>query len=122
MSCLFNTLSKFINIDSLSLRHNICSYLQNNPFLYEDMKTEDVILWSNEGHSSLQDYINNMRNQSTWGGAIEIKCFCNMYNIKVIVEGHRNSEKPEIVEFLPEINKDPKFFIKIKWNGGHYYT
>ena len=56
MSCLFNTLSKFIDIDSASLRHNICNYLQNNPKLYEDMRAEDAILWSNEGYENLNDY------------------------------------------------------------------
>ena len=122
MSCLFNTLSKFIDIDSASLRHNICNYLQNNPKLYEDMRAEDAILWSNEGYENLNDYIEMMRNTSTWGGAIEIKCFCNMYNLKVIVHGKRNSIKEEIVEFLPEINKNTRHQIIINWNGGHYYV
>ena len=121
MSCLFNTLSRFIDIDSPSLRHNICNYLQNNPKLYDDIKAEDAIMWSNEGYQNIHDYISAMRSSSTWGGAIEIKCFCNMYNMKVVVHGQRNTIKNEVVEFLPEITTTTTE-IHINWNGGHYYV
>ena len=118
MSCLFNTLSKFVNISSNDLRENICNYLQNNPTLYEDMKAENAIIWSNEGYKNINQYIEMMRRTSTWGGAIEIKAFCNMYHTKVIVNGRQNNE---MIEFLPAI-KSSSNDIVINWNGGHYYT
>ena len=118
MSCLFNTLSKFIDISSNDLRDNICNYLQNNPRLYEDMNAEKAILWNNEGYKDINQYIEMMRRTSTWGGAIEIKAFCNMYHSKVIVNGRDNNEK---IEFLPAI-KSSSNDIVINWNGGHYYA
>jgi hypothetical protein len=118
MSCLFNTLSKFIELNSNELRENICNYLQNNPILYEDMKAENAIVWSNEGYKNIEQYIEMMRSTSTWGGAIEIKAFCNMYHMKVIVNGRNGRER---VEFLPAI-KSSSNDIEIKWNGGHYYV
>lgn len=118
MSCLFNTLSKFISLSSNDLRENICNYLQNNPILYDDMRAEDAIMWSNEGYKDINQYISMMRRTSTWGGAIEIKSFCNMYHTKVTVNGRNGRER---VEFLPII-KSSSNDININWNGGHYYT
>ncbi len=116
MSCLFDTLSSFVDLSSRELRENICNYLQNNPKLYEDMKAEDYILWNGEGYKNIKEYIEKMRRTSTWGGAIEIKAFCNMYHIKVIVNGRKKGER---VEFLPYIKSNSKE-IEIQWNGGHY--
>lgn len=117
MSCLFDTLSSFLSLSSRELRENICNYLQNNPNLYEDMKAEDYIKWNGEGYSNINQYIQKMRQTSTWGGAIEIKAFCNMYHTKVIVNGRTNKER---VEFIPSIKSSSKD-IEIQWNGGHYY-
>ena len=117
MSCLFDTLSSFVNLKSTDLRENICNYLKNNPNLYEDIKAEDYIIWNGEQHKNIESYIDMMRKTSTWGGAIEIKAFCNMYHTKVIVNGRNNKEK---VEFIPAIKSSSKD-ITINWNGGHYY-
>ena len=42
-----------------------------------------------------------MRNRSTWGGAIEIKAFCNMYNKHVNVHDVRTSKR-SIINFIDD--------------------
>ena len=95
MSCLFNSLSYFINDkSSKDIRNIICDYLENN------------------------NYIKNMRQTSTWGGAIEIQCACNIWNLKIIVHNIRERNAKNI-EFIP-LNRNFNKIIEITWNGGHY--
>ena len=123
MSCLFNSLSYFVSENSSELRQKICDYLETNPNLMDNMKASQVIYFENG--QNLKDYINNMRSISTWGGAIEIKCFCNIYNKNVFVRNIRDHTS-SIIEFIinPKIiknrfNCDEKNF-HITWSGGHY--
>ena len=118
MSCLFDTLSNFVDLNSNELRQNICNYLSENPRILEDTSAKEFIMWNGEGHSSLETYINNMRGSSTWGGAIEIKAFCNMYNMDVNVHDTRGGK--HIINFIDEGRNRP--LIDINWNGGHYWT
>jgi len=60
-----------------------------------------------------------MRKQSTWGGAIEIQCACNIWKIRILVEDKRHKKKHNVIEFLP-INNAYNKTIKLKWSGGHY--
>ena len=113
MSCLFNSLSYFVpNIKSIDLRHTICEYLKYNPKLLDDIDAKDVIDWENG--CDLNTYISNMENPSTWGGAIEIKCFCDIFNIKVIV--HFVDRQ---IEFVPKNNKTT-WVVELDYTGGHY--
>ena len=116
MSCLFNTLSTFVNINLNDLRDNICNYLHSNPHLHEDINANDYINWSGE-YGNMDNYINMMKRSSTWGGAIEIKAFCNMYNIEANVA---NTQTGKIINFLPNTNTSSQP-ITINWNGGHYW-
>ena len=43
MSCLFNTLSKFVDLDSNDLRENICNYMSNNPVVIDDIKINEFV-------------------------------------------------------------------------------
>ena len=138
MSCLFNTLSPFIDISSKELRDNICSYIKTNPNIFDDIPVEDCVMWTGENFKDLKGYVKHMKKHSSWGGAIEIKAFCNMYNKIVIVRDKTGSSKKSgRVEFLPNGHTKDKIKvvksgnsltlsypekIKIKWNGGHYWT
>lgn len=112
MSCLFNSLSYFIiDINADKLRKIICDYIEHNPFLYDDI---DVKMAAN---NNIDKYVNKMRKTSTWGGAIEIKAFCDIYNIIVKVKTNDN----KLINFIPKQSKNPiKGFIIVSWNGGHY--
>jgi hypothetical protein len=112
MSCLFNSLSYFINGTSDEIRQVICNYLQENKPLIDGLDTNFILSLDNN------NYINNMRNSSTWGGAIEIQAACNIWNIRIIVINKRSNENTYI-EFLP-VNNNYKHTIKLEWNGSHY--
>jgi hypothetical protein len=118
MSCLFNTLCNFVDLDSNELRQNICNYLSENPRMFEDVRASDYVSWSDEGYNNLEDYVRNMRRTNTWGGAIEIKAFCNMYFMNVNVLDTRTNKNT--INFV-EGSKGKKT-LDIKWNGGHYWV
>lgn len=112
MSCLFNSLSHFLQEDSFTIRQKICDYLQNNGKIIEDLETNFILDLENP------NYITDMRNMTTWGGAIEIQSACNIWNIRIIVKDIRNQPNKEI-EFIP-VNADYQKTINIEWGGGHY--
>jgi hypothetical protein len=122
MSCLFNSLSRFVEDDSGAIRQKICDYLETNPFLMEETKAEDIINW--ESNDSLNNYVSKMRNHSTWGGAIEIRCFCNLYNMNVEVINIRDRKKDAIFFRIKSsdvsLDTSEDKIAKISWNGGHY--
>ena len=113
MSCLYRALSRFHNnINTDQLRQLLCNYLQSNPTL-GGMKASDSIL--HEKNISLQQYVNQMRNNSEWGGAIEIKAYCDIFSRNVSVKSLPNNKN---IEFLSE--KKSNILDKIYWTGGHY--
>lgn len=63
-----------------------------------------------------------MRNNATWGGAIEIKTFCEMYQVNVMVLNIRNNEtdkdSPKEIKFIA--SSPSTRWIGISWNGGHF--
>ena len=110
MSCLFESIGYFLNIDHYQLRQQACDYLEGNYKIIDGVDT-DVIL-------KLEDpeYIKKMRNPNVWGGGNEIKAICNIYKIKIIVHILENNKK---IEFVP-INGLYRQIINIEWQGNHY--
>jgi hypothetical protein len=115
MSCLFNSLSYFVNEDSYKIRQAICDYLQENKPIIDGLETRDVLTIESINPNT---YITNMRQTSTWGGAIEIQCACNIWNLQINVSNYRDAGN-RIIEFVP-INGNITNTINIYWNGGHY--
>ena len=113
MSCLFDSLSKYIVKNSSELRIQICDYIEQNPNMIDNIKVDKVIQW--EKNISLPLYVQNMRQNYTWGGAIEVKAFCNLYNIQVNIHLYNDKQ----ISFYPsgEIN----LIININWTGTHFY-
>lgn len=113
MSCLFNSLHYFIpQSSSLEIRNKICDYLQVNGKIIDGLSTQYII------NLECNNYIEKMRNTSTWGGAIEIQAACNIWNLKIIVKNIRDKNGKNI-EFLPINNNFTKSCI-LQWSGGHY--
>jgi len=112
MSCLFNSLQYFINVDSYYIRQMICDYLANNGQIIDGLDTKFILDMENV------NYIAHMRNTSTWGGAIEIQSACNIWKLRIIVRDIRTPVKKEI-EFLP-ISGIVNNTIYLEWSGGHY--
>jgi hypothetical protein len=119
MSCLFNSMSHFIKEEwgPTGIRNRICDYLEKNLPILEGMETCDVLKME---APSAQHYISNMRKTSTWGGAIEIQCACNIWNARIIVHDIRN-HKNSVIEFIPlRPIPTPSLTFSLEWSGGHY--
>ena len=117
MSCLFESLSVFLKqgenktVSAKELRQEICNYLEKNPKILDDIEFSEIAKW--ESNMKINDYIRKMRMQNTWGGAIEIRCFCIMYNTNVVVKYNNKN-----IVFNP-IQKSNNI-IYLNYNGSHY--
>jgi hypothetical protein len=121
MSCLFQSLSSYVSHQDYSkLRQDICDFLETNPTILDDMPLDKMVELDGV---SIQDYIKHMRSNATWGGAIEIKSFCEMYKVNVLVLNIRNNQTD-----IESTTKEIKFlsstpsqkWVSITWNGGHF--
>jgi hypothetical protein len=128
-------MSHFIKEDGgpNGIRQRICDYLEKNLPILEGMETRDVLQLE---APSAAHYISNMRKPSTWGGAIEIQCACNIWNARIIVHdirtrNNKNNDKNKNnnknnnnkIEFLPlksENVQHPSLELNLEWSGGHY--
>ena len=120
MSCLFQSLSSYVSHQDYSkLRQDICNYLESNPKILDDINLDKLLEFDD---ISINDYIKNMRNNATWGGAIEIKTFCEMYQVNILVLNIRNNEtdkdSPKEIKFIA--SSPSTRWIAISWNGGHF--
>ena len=113
MSCLFNSLSKLLQdekVNSYYLRQNICDYISKNEIIFGGMTSEQIIFF--ESNTTLNSYVRKMRKNSTWGGSLEMKVFCDLYSKNIIV--HYNGRN---IEFLTE---KPDSIFHLKYYGNHY--
>ncbi len=119
MSCLFNSLSYFLNENSFQIRQKICDYLQENKPIIDGLETNDVLKFVD--NNNCNNYISNMRLVTTWGGAVEIQSACNIWNLRINVSNFRNQNEQDnkIIEFIPIKEKYEKT-IDIYWTGGHF--
>ena len=133
MSCLFNSMSHFIKEDGgpNCIRQRICDYLEKNLPILEGMETHDVLQLE---APTAAHYISKMRKSSTWGGAIEIRCACNIWNARIIVHDLRirnnknnnnnnnnsNNNKIEFLPFKSDNAPHPSLELHLEWSGGHY--
>jgi hypothetical protein len=114
MSCLFDSLSYFLKIDSNTIRQIICNYLESNNQIINGIDNKILL--------DIEDpyYIQKMRNTNTWGGGIEIKSACNIWNIKIIV---LINNRQNMIEFIPDNNNSSlnlNGIIPIEWLSNHY--
>jgi len=116
-------MSHFIKEDGgpNGIRQRICDYLEKNLPILEGMETRDVLQLE---APTAAHYISKMRNPSTWGGAIEIQCACNIWNARIIVHDirNRNRNNNNKIEFLPfkSDNQHHSLELHLEWSGGHY--
>lgn len=114
MSCLFDSLSFFIKLDSVSIRNIICNYLEANQTLIDGLETNFILSLD----IPKDEYIKRMRQSYTWGGGIEIQSACNIWNIRILVH-NKTSRNNSVIEFLP-INNKYINSIELIWTGAHY--
>ncbi len=114
MSCLFDSLSPFVGKSSELLRQEVCDYIDSGVSIFDDTSNDDMIAWL--ANISKANYISSMRRTSTWGGALEIKAFCDMYKKNVRIQSLPNNRD---IECLGR-GADPRDWITVAWSGGHY--
>lgn len=115
MSCLFNSLAAFTpGQQPQEIRQKICDYLSGNPSLIDGLHAADVIMI--ESGQTLDVYVQQMRSAATWGGAIEIRAYCNIYqaNVRVLV-----AATGQWIEFIAD-STTAHPLAKLRWTGGHY--
>lgn len=113
MSCLFNSLSYFVREPPQAIRGRICDYLAADPALMDDLSASVVVALEN-GHA-LAPYVARMRSPATWGGAIEIRAFVQLWRRPVrvwVIRQRRWIEFPCLEAAGPE--------CRLSWTGGHY--
>ena len=111
MSCLFNSFSKIVSEPSQSIRAKICDWLATDPALMDDLSASTVVLV--ESGRPLADYVQQMRSMNTWGGAIEIRAFVQLWKRPVKVWAIRGRRW---IEFPCSEGQE----CRISWTGGHY--
>lgn len=120
MSCLFRSLSYFIkDMDETKLRAMIVQHMKTDPVLFDDsLKLSEILKISQLGE--LSHYCQQMSLPSTWGGAIEIRVFCDLFHASVHVHVLSSGK---IIEFIPFTAPQQCTLLKnlhITWNGSHY--
>ena len=136
MSCLFDSIGHYLNAKSNDVREQICNYLKSSNELIEGVETKDLL------GMNVDKYVKKMRKNTTWGGGIEIKCACNIWNLKIILKNmtksnmtkknmtksnkrsrtsKRTLERTPRIKFIPTYgtNSNTKK-IYLSWNGYHY--
>jgi len=113
MSCLFDSISFYLQEDSNQVRQKICDYLEQNLPLIDGLETKDILAFEGRGN-----YVEAMRLQTTWGGGIEIQCACNLWKLRINVINQRDNGN-SVIEFIPIIGNIQRT-ISLKWTGGHY--
>lgn len=116
MSCLFDSLSYFtLNDDGNTLRQKITAYINEDPILiHPNTRLSNILQIQDVG---FQNYVSSMKSANTWGGAIEIKAFCELFRIPVHV---RVESSGSIIEFVPNNHPENSNYILISWNGCHF--
>lgn len=119
MSCLFDSLSTYTSLDSTELRHQIVQYLSTNPVLMDDVTFSDVAGWEGAPH---EEYIRSMRQETTWGGGIEIRAFANLFRMNVNVHIPQNQRTIEFIGKDHESTNTEKTLptVNILWTGNHF--
>ena len=114
MSCLFDSLSSFIQYtDGSRLRQQIVDFLKTDPIMMDDVRFSCLMEWDN---GDAEHYLQKMIHHDQWGGAIEIRAFCKLYKCRVVVH---IAENKRIVEFeTDEIMNPPSYHIL--WTGNHF--
>jgi hypothetical protein len=92
----------------------VCDYLQDLNPVIEGFDTRNII------PINMNEYVTLMRNPETWGGAIEINCTSNIWNLRIIIKNIRD-EGSQDIEFIPIKGIDAKTkSVVLSWNGNHY--
>lgn len=115
MSCLYQSLHYFVPQDDVQLiRQKICNFLASLETV-NAKHAASYLLW--ESNMDLASFVSEHRLPNTWGEAIHIRVFCELYRMRVMVRVQANGGTP--IEFIPA---DGVYFrtIWIEWQTAHF--
>jgi hypothetical protein len=116
MSCLFNSLGALVGENPQAIRGRICDWLTGDPALMEDLSASIVV--SVESGKILESYVERMRSPATWGGAIEIRSFVQLWRRPVRVWAIRSRRW---IEFPLAVGVEAAGSeCCLSWTGWHY--
>ena len=112
MSCLFNSIGLFLNIDGFQIRQTICNYLESNQVIMEGLDTKTIL------DTEDSNYVRKMRDIRVFGGGNEISAACNIWSLQIIVINEKNQMSP--IVFNP-IDKMPIKTIHLLYQNNNHY-
>ena len=117
MSCLFQSIGKLIQKPHIHVRNEICNYMQQHlDDVHQGMTMRQWIQWQLQSPNA-ERYVQNMRNPSVWGGAMELTIATKVYGVDiVVVDGHRK----QVTEFLWRDACTARKRLLVQWTGVHY--
>jgi hypothetical protein len=118
MSCLFNSFSALTGERPQAIRERICDWLATDPAILDDLSASTVVQIES-GHP-LDRYVTNMRSVNTWGGAIEIRAFVQLWKRPVRVFVKRGRPQRWIEFPLSDASGSTVDECKLSWTGAHY--
>lgn len=111
MSCLFQALCELEGRgDATSLRQEICEFLARGG-LDCTVYGGDQILFE----MPLSTYVAKMQQPSEWGGAPEIRAFCELRGATVVVHYAQRE-----ITFVPTAQPKLTRVYRLAWTGNHY--
>ena len=121
MSCLFRSLASFLpHTNPSELRARIAHYLSQDP----EWEGQVVSSWISSDPSSFFEcstlgcYIGTISKAHVWGGALEIRAFCELFQKTVRVHATNSLESP-FIEFSPSSLGEHEI-CHLYYNGSHY--
>jgi len=113
MSCLFRSLAPAVGLTTNVLRATIVAFLKTNPILMDDIRASDITEWTDG--KKLKDYTASMSNNWQWGGAIEIRAYCELFSVNVCVHVQYTGKK-----FTINSTKVSRRTVHIRYTGNHF--
>lgn len=89
---------------------------QNLQHTHQGMTLQDWIKWQ-EGSPEPRVYIQNMRNRTTWGGAMELAVATQVYGVDIVVV---NGWGKTVAEFKWREDCTARHTLYLQWTGAHY--
>lgn len=117
MSCLFQSIGSLMHRTHQRTRREICDYMNHHlEEEYQGLRLKDWIHWQLHYSDPLK-YIQNMRNESEWGGAMELMVATKMYKVDILVVDQKGHT---VAEFLWNDQCTARIRLVLQWTGVHY--
>lgn len=117
-NCLFRSLELAFGENFKDIRKKVCDFMQNN--YNKRIKDTTIRQWIKfESDMGVNDYVEKMRKDGEWGGAIEIMVITKIFNVNVfVVEEKKDGKGYKMISSFISNNKNRNIFLL--YSGSHY--